>query len=78
MASNFDLVVLRGGYTVPLAVLRLAWSLEGRGCTVTVEGDVLRVGNRAALTDADRDAIRRWKPALLALTRYHDAVEVVE
>jgi hypothetical protein len=75
MATDSELVTLRNGFAVPLAVLRLAWDLEGRGCSVTVEpGDVLRVGPRALLTDRDREAIKTWKPALIELTKYVDVI----
>jgi len=78
MANPSDLVTLRPGCTVPLEVLILAWSLEDKGCSVVVEpGDVLRVGPRDRLTDDDRQAIRRLKPALLELAKYVDAIEVI-
>jgi hypothetical protein len=79
MSDDSDLVTLRGGYVVPLAVLRLAWSLEDRGCSVTIEpGDVLAVGPRDRLTEADCDAIKRWKPALIELTKYCETVSTEE
>ena len=63
------LVVLKGGVTVPLEALRLAWALEDRGATFAVEGDDPRgspardVGQGrscghsalAAASDGDRD-----------------------
>jgi len=75
MPSDSELVTLRNGAAFPLAALRLAWDLEDRGCSVTVEaGDVLRVGPRDRLTDADRAAIKTWKPALIELTKYLDVI----
>jgi hypothetical protein len=63
--------MLRGGLTLPLAAIQLAWSLEDRGVHLESDGDdVLSVGPGDRLTDADRAAIRRWKPHLLALVRY--------
>lgn len=68
--SGCDFVLLRGGLTLPIAVLRLAWALEARGLHLGVEGDMLTVGPRALLTDEDRASLRRWKPHLLALLDY--------
>jgi hypothetical protein len=68
--SASDYVVLRGGLTLPLAALRVAWNLEARGLRLGVDGDMLTVGPRTLVTDADREALRRWKPHLLALVAY--------
>jgi|KBSMisStandDraft_5_1062788.scaffolds.fasta_scaffold15276_6 hypothetical protein len=77
--SACDLVVLRGGLTLPLAALRLAWALEARGLHLGVDGDLLRVGPRDLLTDDDRAELRRWKPHLLAMLEYSaDAHEAVQ
>ena len=71
-------VVLKGGLTVPLEALQLAWSLEARGATVGVDGiDLIVEGPRGLLTDADQVAIRRWKRQLMAIAAYR-ALEVVE
>ena len=71
-------VVLKGGLTVPLEALQLAWSLEARGATVGVDGiDLIVEGPRGLLTDADQVAIRRWKRQLMAIAAYR-APEVVE
>lgn len=71
-------VVLRSGMTVPLAALQLAWSLERRGATFTVEGEDLIVdGPRGLLTEDDRAAIRRWRVHLKAIATHH-APEVLE
>jgi hypothetical protein len=71
-------VVLKGGLTVPLEALQLAWSLEARGATVGVDGiDLIVEGPRGLLTDADHVAIRRWKRQLMAIAAYR-APEVVE
>jgi hypothetical protein len=70
--SSSDFVTLRGGLTLPLAALQLAWDLEDRGLHLTLDGDgdVLSVGPGDRLTDADRALIRRWKPHLLAIVAY--------
>lgn len=68
--SATDLVTLRGGLTLPLAALRLAWALEERGLHMGVDGDMLTIGPPALLTDDDRALIRRWKPHLLAIITY--------
>ena len=73
--TSSDFVTLRGGLTLPLAALRLAWDLEDRGLHMTVLDDRLIVGPRELLTDADRDLIRRWKLHLMAIVTYDaDAV----
>lgn len=79
-ASGSDpaVVLLRGGLTVPVDALRLAWALETRGLALTLDGDALVVaGPRGALSEADRAAIRRWREHLKAIASY-DALEVVE
>ena len=68
--TRSDFVTLRGGLTLPLDALRLAWALEERGLHMGVLDDLLTVGPRELLTDADRDLIRRWKPHLLAIVSY--------
>jgi hypothetical protein len=67
-----DFVTLKGGLTLPVAVIRLALDLESRGLRMTVEddGEVIRVRPSDLLTDADRVEIRRWKPHLIALLHY--------
>jgi hypothetical protein len=71
-------VVLKGGLTVPLEALQLAWALEGRGATFAVDGEDLIVeGPRSFLTDEDRAAIRRWQGHLKAIASYR-VPEVVE
>jgi hypothetical protein len=71
-------VMLKGGLTVPLDVLRLAWALEDRGATFAVEGDDLVIdGPLGFLTEDNRVAIRRWRLHLIAVATYH-APEVVE
>jgi len=72
-----EYVTLKGGLTLPVEALQLAWSLEARGATLEVEGeDTLVVEPGGGLTDADCAAIRRWKRHLLALVRYCDTVTV--
>jgi hypothetical protein len=70
-------VVLKGGLTVPLEALQLAWALEDRGATFAVDGEDLVVeGPAGLLTDAHRIAIRRWREHLKAIASYR-APEVV-
>jgi hypothetical protein len=69
VATTF--VVLKGGLTLPLEALRLAWALESRGVTFAVDGEDLIVeGPRGLLTDEDRAAIRRWRRDLKAIASY--------
>jgi hypothetical protein len=71
-------VVLKGGITVPLEALQLAWALEDRGATFAVEGENLVVeGPRGFLTEPDLAAIRRWRAHLKAIAAY-DAPQVLE
>ncbi len=63
-------VWLKGGLAVPVAPLRLLWDLEDRGFTVRQDGADLLVMPSRTLTEADRAAIRRWKPHILALLAY--------
>jgi hypothetical protein len=71
-------VVLKGGLTLPLEALQLAWAHEDRGATFAVDGDELVIdGPRGMLTDADQVAIRRWKGHLMAIATYRPP-EVVE
>ena len=49
-----DLVVLRGGLTLPFAAYRLAWDLEARGLRMGVDGDFLTVLPPELLTENDR------------------------
>ena len=69
-----DLVCLRpgpsGGLTVPVQSLRLLWSLEARGFTLTQDGGTLIVRPPEQLTPTDCEQIRRWKFHLLSLLAY--------
>lgn len=73
--SASDFVMLRGGLTLPLAAVQLAWSLEDRGLHLDLDGDVLNVGPGDRLTDEDRALIRRWKPHLVALVRSCEVIQ---
>jgi len=76
IATTF--VVLKGGLTVPLEALQLAWALEHRGATLAVDGEDLVVeGPQGLLTEDDRAAIRRWRGHLKAIASYC-VPEVVE
>lgn len=69
--KNSEFVTLRGGLTLPLAAVRLAWDLETRGLHLSLDkGDVLIVGPRERLTDEDRTLIRQWKSHLRAIVSY--------
>jgi hypothetical protein len=74
-----DFVTLRSGLVLPLAALRLAWTLEARGLHLTVaDDDRLLVGPRELLTDDDRCEIRRWKLHLMAIAAYSADAEAVQ
>ena len=71
-------VVLKGGLTVPLEVLQLAWAFEDRGATLAVDGEDLVVeGPSGLLTNEDRIAICRWRRHLRAIASYR-VPEMVE
>ena len=63
-------VVLGGGCSVPLVSLRLLWSLEERGFSITTDGQALIVSPRSAITPADDNAIRQHRDELLVLVRH--------
>ncbi len=69
-----DYVELLGGLTVPADAYRLLFALEDRGFTLKPEGDRLRVtptgDPKPTLTEAETQAIRKWKPHLIALLTY--------
>jgi len=69
-ASEVELVTLKGGITCPVAPILLLLSLEGRGFSVRQEGDGLIVQPYQQLTAEDCQAIRRWKPHLIAVLNY--------
>ena len=67
-------VILKGGVSVRLLALQLAWTLEDRGCTLAVDGDDLLVTPSELLTDADRQQIRHWREELKRIVRYGERV----
>lgn len=76
-AVQQETVVLTGGLVVPLAALRLAWSLEERGITLRVDSDGdggLMAGPPRLLTDADRRAMREHRGSLLDIARYVEKI----
>ncbi len=69
------LVTLAGGFVVPLPALELVWRLEDRGFTIRRDGQELVVCPGRQLTEADRDAIRQHRTAVLAIVDYVEAVQ---
>jgi hypothetical protein len=70
-----DLVVLRGGLTLPTSVVVAALDLESRGFTMRAEPDgrlVTSPGSR--LTDVDRRFLAEHKAELLAIVAYCETV----
>jgi hypothetical protein len=65
-----DLVTLKSGLVLPLAAVKLALDLEDRGFRFAVADGRLFVSPRARLVDADREQIRQWLPALVAIASY--------
>ena len=75
-SETAETIVLRGGITVALPVLQLAWSLEDRGLTIRLSEDgQLLVGPRHLLTGADCEAIRAYRDQLVVLVRYCQEVK---
>jgi hypothetical protein len=73
MSSASNIVVLRGGVSVPLPAFMLALDLENRGFTLDLDTDEsLLVGPGARLTDEDRAAIQGWREDLKRIIRYCD------
>jgi hypothetical protein len=74
MPNASEVVVLRGGVSVTLPALRLAWDLENRGCTLNLDSDEsLLVRPRGLLTDEDRRDIQTWREDLKRIIRYCEA-----
>lgn len=73
-------VTLKGGLTLPVEALRLAWSLEDRGFTMALdESQQFQITPTATLTNADRAGIARWRRHLSAILCYTaDAPEAVQ
>jgi len=69
--SDDRVVVLKGGLTIPVPALLLLLDLEARGARFEPNEDGgFAVWPRKVLTDADRQALRRWKPAIRAMLEY--------
>ena len=68
--NAFETVVLRGGVSVPLVAYTLVLNLESRGVELGEDHGDLLVGPPEKLTDADRRALRDWKPSVLQMIRY--------
>lgn len=69
-----EIVTLAGGLAVSLPALRLLWALEERGLHVRLDGDAVLVGPNRALSDEDRQAIRRYRDELRALVAHCERV----
>jgi hypothetical protein len=73
--SNREVVVLKGGVTVPVSAIELGLQLEDKGVTLVVRGDALGVHPAARLTDDDRVRIRKHRDGLKVIATYDaDAV----
>ncbi|MCC7177063.1 MAG: hypothetical protein IT177_01615 [Acidobacteria bacterium] len=70
VGTDYPLVVLRGGFSVPAPAYVLLLDLEARGIKVRRDGPDLVVGPANALTPADERRLRRLKPHLVALLHY--------
>lgn len=65
-----EIVTLRGGVAVPVAALRLALDLEGRGITLRVEEDALIIRPRQLLTEADIALLKQHRNDLKRIAAY--------
>jgi hypothetical protein len=71
MIAPIEYVTLKGGLTLPLPALQLAWNLEERGFQLSLDGEVqIVVEPVEALTTQDKLAIDRWRPHLGAIVAY--------
>lgn len=68
--STDQLVVLRGGVSVPAAAYVLLLDFEARGINIWREGDRLIVQPGDHLSQDDDRALRTLKPYLLTLVAY--------
>lgn len=75
--SASEFVVLRGGLTVRVEVVRLLLRLEALGVTLEIDGpDILIHAHHAQrVTDEDRAVLRRFKPQVLALINHCEVVQ---
>lgn len=69
-ASSSELVVLRNGPAVPVALLRRLWALEDRGCRFTLEDDAVRIRPASAVTPEDLAYLRAHRQAVRELVAY--------
>jgi hypothetical protein len=69
-----DWLTLRGGTIVSIPALRLAWTLESKGCDLTLDGDMLLVRPARVLDANDRELIRRFASELKHIVRYCDEI----
>lgn len=75
MMAATETVLLSGGFTVPIAVLQLAWDLEARGLELREDCGQLVVSPRSKITAEDDAAIRRHRDELLALVTYCEGIQ---
>lgn len=71
--NTMELVELRGGLIVPAEVIAFGCALEGRGITMAVDGDKLRVRGQDGppqLSAEETAFIRARKAHLMALVAY--------
>jgi hypothetical protein len=79
-ASPLETITLRGGLTIPLRALQIAWDLEERGISLRLHpadaGRLLAAPSKL-LTDTDRAAMRQYRKALAQIVAYCDAIHEV-
>jgi hypothetical protein len=68
------IVTLRGGLAVPVDAVLLLLNLEARGVRLEHVGADIVIYRGSPATDEDRVAPRRYKPHILALLDYVEAV----
>lgn len=74
-ASSDEFVPLVHGPVVRREAIDLLLRFEARGIEVVAVGDDgLQLRPRGRVTQADMEAARRWRPHLLAVARYLDAL----
>lgn len=63
-------ITLRGGLSIPVAALRLAWQLEGIGVSMCVDGDDLVLRPRQLVPAEDVPRLRQYRRDIMRLIAY--------
>ncbi len=70
--TEAETVTLRGGFTIPLVALQLAWRLEEHGIEMRVDGNDLIVDPARLVSKKDQQLLRKHVRELKQLVAYVD------